>query len=122
MSLRHLGRHEEIDLDRNLLATDDLTFPPDAGVLAAPGMLLGEVGCSHRALDQRLGADLARVEAKIGVRGVGGHAELGVSGVLVHGLSADQHEGVTVLGQGLQGVEEHPPCGDVELVVVYPWG
>jgi hypothetical protein len=68
-----------------------------------------------------LGADLAGVETKIGVRRIGGHAKLGVSGVLVHGLRADQHEGVTMLRQGLQGVQQHPPRRDVELVLVYPW-
>jgi hypothetical protein len=76
-----------------------------------------EPGGSHGPFDERLGVERARVDRQVAVLGGLGQRQRGAAGVRVDRLCADHDQRVSVLGEGLQGVEQRGPGADEQVSV-----
>jgi hypothetical protein len=70
---------------------------------------IGEVAVKarggHRVIQERVVDERPGIDGEVGVLGCLGQRDLGTAGVQVYGLGADEHEGLALLGQGVERVE-----------------
>ena len=78
---------------------------------------LGPEACLGECLLQRRDlAESRRIDSEIAVCGVGCNREIRLADPHVDGVRADEDDRIAVRPEGVERVEKHPPCYDVELI------
>ena len=90
---------------------------PDTNAVAGSGpeASLGEYLFQRRDL-----AEPRRVDGEIAIRGVRCNREIRLADPYVDGMRADEDDRVAVRPEGVERIEKHPPCHDVELIHATP--
>lgn len=71
---------------------------------------------SERLLQQGLRAEATRVEREVAIGREGCNREIPLAGVEVDGLRAHEYDRRYVITEGVEGIEQNSPCGDVERI------
>jgi hypothetical protein len=102
-------RYEEVHDHRTLVPSDGSGLPPDADLSTSAG----EPCRFERILQQGSRGKDARVDCQVCIRRVGGHGESTQTGAQVDRLRPYEHDGLPMVAESLQRVEEDVTRGYV---------
>lgn len=105
--------NDEVDGDLDQLAIDLGGPSPHAGLLGSRRSHRVTEPSAHDLLEERNVGEAIAVDCQITIGRVLRDADVRCTGSEIHGLRADDDDGITVLDEIFERVEQHSTCGHV---------